>query len=152
VNYLFLSKIIISFYVGSLLVIQIEIDPAARVATYLQYPEMCNFFRNELIALLNEKRLDMGDFADYQRFDEIEHLDGSSNVQCFTSGSASVYVPWTVHSAAAIVNSLKVLYQYFAIYPMSRMEMNHNILLDVSEREQMCCRTLFLSLCLKFQK
>jgi hypothetical protein len=92
------------------------------------------FFRKELIALLNEKRFNMGDFADYQRFDEIEHLEGSSNVQCFTSGSASVYVPWTVHSAAAIVNSLKVLSQYFAIHPMSCMEMNHNILLDVSER------------------
>jgi hypothetical protein len=92
------------------------------------------FFQKELIALLNEKRLNMRDFADYQCFDEIEHLEGSSIVQCFTSGSASVYVPWTVHSAAAIVNSLKALSQYFAIYPMSCMEMSHNILLDVSER------------------
>ena len=123
-----------SFFVNSLVFLQIEIDPAVRFATYLKYPEMCKFFRQELIALLNEKRFNMGDFADYQRFDEIEHLEGSSNIQCFTSGSASVYVPWTVHSAAAIVNSLKVLSQYFAIYPMSCMEMNHNILLDVSER------------------
>jgi hypothetical protein len=94
-----------SFFVGSLFVLQIEIDPAVRVATYLQYPEMCIFFRNEIITLLNEKRLNMVDFADYQRFDEIEHLEGSSNVQCFTSRSSTTASPPCGSSSAVPARS-----------------------------------------------
>jgi hypothetical protein len=33
-----------TFFVISLIFLQIEIDPAVRFATYLKYPEMCNFF------------------------------------------------------------------------------------------------------------
>ncbi len=74
----------------------------------------------------------MGRFHDYELFDGVYHCFEDTQSTCYTSASASIYVPWSTTNAAAIISSISELSKYFAIYPLTTMNMKHNILLDVT--------------------
>ncbi len=90
------------------------------------------FFWSDLISLLNMKKICMGRFHDYELFDGVYHCFGDTQSTCYTSASASIYVPWSTTNSAAIISSISELLKYFAIYPLTTMNMKHNILLDVT--------------------
>lgn len=93
---------------------------------------MCTFFQSDLLSLLNMKKISMGKFDDYTKFSGLHHCIGNEQLTCYASASASIYVPWTTTNAAAIISSINILSQYFAIYPLSSKDMRHNILFDVT--------------------
>ena len=74
----------------------------------------------------------MGNFDAYELVDGVYHSFGDTQISCYASASASVYVPWSTTNAAAIMSSIEELSKYFAIYPLSGLNMKHNILLDVT--------------------
>lgn len=76
----------------------------------------------------------MGNFDAYELFDGVYHCLRDSQVSCYASASASIYVPWSTTNAAAIMSSIEKLSKYFAIYPLSGLNMKHNILLDVTNK------------------
>jgi len=43
----------------------IEIAPLVRVGSFLQYPEMRDFFQSDLITILRMKKIHMGNFDEY---------------------------------------------------------------------------------------
>ena len=74
----------------------------------------------------------MGKFDDYELFEGVYHCFKNTQSTCYTSASASIYVPWTAENAAAIVSSINKLSKYFAIYPLIGMNVKQSILLDVT--------------------
>ncbi len=80
------------------------------------------------------KKMRMGNFDAYELFDGVYHCLRDSQVSCYASASASIYVPWSTTNAAAIMSSIEKLSKYFAIYPLSGLNMKHNILLDVTNK------------------
>ncbi len=78
------------------------------------------------------KKMHMGNFDAYELFDGVYHCFGDTQISCYASASASIYVPWSTTNAAAIMSSIEELSKYFAIYPLSGLNMKHNILLDVT--------------------
>ena len=100
--------------------------------SFLQYPEMKQFFHADLISLFHMNKIRMGTFADYELFEGVYHCYRNTQSTCYTSASASIYVPWTAENAAAIVSSIDKLSKYFAIYPLMGMNMKQSILLDVT--------------------
>jgi len=107
---------------------------------------MEKFFGSDLISLFNMNKIRMGTFDDYNLFEEVYHCDGVNQYPCYTSASASIYVPWSATNAGAIISSIDVLSKYFAIYPLTGMQMKQNILLDVSFKANSLCRKLLFQM------
>lgn len=95
---------------------------------------MKHFFQYDLISIFHMKKMRMGNFDAYELFDGVYHCLRDSQVSCYASASASIYVPWSTTNAAAIMSSIEKLSKYFAIYPLSGLNMKHNILLDVTNK------------------
>ena len=93
---------------------------------------MRHFFQSDLISIVHMKKMYMGNFDAYELFDGVYHCFGDTQISCYASASASIYVPWSTTNAAAIMSSIEELSKYFAIYPLSGLNMKHNILLDVT--------------------
>ena len=93
---------------------------------------MRHFFQYDLISIIRMKKIHMGNFDAYELVDGVYHSFGDTQISCYASASASVYVPWSMTNAAAIMSSIEELSEYFAIYPLSGLNMKHNILLDVT--------------------
>ncbi len=85
----------------------------------------------------------MGTFDDYELFEGVYHCLGDTQFPCYTSASASIYVPWSATNAGAIISSIKELSKYFAIYPLTGMQMKQNILLDVTIKANQLRRDFF---------
>ncbi len=73
----------------------------------------------------------MGIFDDYE-LEGVYHCLGDTQCPCYTSASASIYVPWSATNAGAVISLIEVLSKYFAIYPLTGMNMKQNILLDAT--------------------
>ena len=93
---------------------------------------MVKFFQTDLISLFNMKKIKMGTFDDYELFEGVYHCLGNTQLPCYTSASASIYVPWSATNAGAIISSIEVLSKYFAIYPLNGKTLKQSILLDVT--------------------
>ena len=85
----------------------------------------------------------MGTFDDYELFEGVYHCLGDTQFPCYTSASASIYVPWSASNAGAIISLVKELSKYFAIYPLIGMQMKQNILLDVTIKANEISRDFF---------
>ena len=73
----------------------------------------------------------MGDINDHEIHGGVNHCSGNTETPCYRCASASVFIPWTTTNAAAIMSSIYILSQCFAIYPISGYNMRQNSLLDV---------------------
>ncbi len=65
----------------------------------------------------------MGVFDDYELFEGVYHCFGNTQCPCYTSAFAGIYVPWCATNADAIISLIDVLSKYFAIYPLTGMNM-----------------------------
>ena len=74
----------------------------------------------------------MSNYDDYEFFGGIHHCFHDTQSSCYTSASASIYVPWSTMNAVEIMSLINELSEYFAIYPLFGRNMKHNILLDVT--------------------
>ncbi len=77
-------------------------------------------------------KIQTGTFDEYELFEGVYRCLGDTQSTCYTSASASIYVPWSAINATAIISLIDVLSKYFEIYPLTGLQMKQNILLDVT--------------------
>ena len=94
----------------------------------------------------------MGGIDDHELFDGVYHCFGDTQSTCYTSASASIYVPWSATNAGAVISLIEVLSKYFAIYPLTWMNMTQNILLDVTIKANELSRIFFFKWILLHQE
>ena len=78
-------------------------------------------------------KIQMGRFDDNELSDGVYHCFGDTQSTCYTSASANIYVPWSATNATAIISLIDVLSKYFAIYPLTGMNMKQTFYLMVSQ-------------------
>ena len=106
---------------------------------------MTKNFQTDLISLFNMNKIRMGTFDDHELFEGVYHSLGDTQMPCYASASASIYVPWSATNAGAIISLVKELSEYFTIYPLTGMQMKQNILLDVTTKANKLSRLPFLN-------
>jgi len=89
---------------------------------------------DNFVSMVRSRKFSLGDISDFTIIDDAIHICKGKKYKVCTNleNSASIYLTWNNTVAATITWNLKLLSQYFAIFPLKSEQMGNNILYNIT--------------------